>query len=76
MPLLPRITDAEEQIDAVFAAAREAGACFVVAGGVRLSDGSWRRFLPVLRQLRPELEEAYQTIIRRKRSPLKKKYRR
>jgi DNA repair photolyase len=75
MPLLPGITDAEEQIDAVFAAARASDACFVVAGGVRLSDVSWRRFLPVLRTLRPDLVNAYQTIIRRKASPLKKKYR-
>jgi DNA repair photolyase len=75
MPLLPGITDAEEQIDAVYAAARAADACFVVAGGVRLSDVSWRRFLPVLRTLRPDLVEAYQTIIRRKASPLKQRYR-
>ncbi|MDP9348617.1 MAG: radical SAM protein, partial [Gemmatimonadota bacterium] len=76
MPLLPGLTDAEEQIDALFAAAREAGACFVVAGGVRLSEVSWRRFLPVLRGLRPELVGPYEEIIRKRRSPKKAEYRR
>ncbi|HET6763528.1 MAG TPA: radical SAM protein, partial [Longimicrobiaceae bacterium] len=74
MPLLPGITDTEEQIDAVYAAARAADACFVVAGGVRLSDTSWRRFLPVLRALRPDLVDAYQTIVRRRASPQKRRY--
>jgi DNA repair photolyase len=76
MPLLPGLTDAEEQIDALFAAARKAGACFVVAGGVRLSEVSWRRFLPVLRALRPELVGPYEEIIRKRRSPRKREYRR
>ena len=76
MPLLPGLTDAEEQVDALFGAARDADACFVVAGGVRLSEVSWVRFLPVLRELRPELEEAYRTIIRGRSSPRKREYRR
>ena len=76
MPLLPGLTDGEEQVDALFAAAREAGACFVVAGGVRLSEVSWKRFLPVLRELRPDLEEPYQRIIRGRASPKKEEYRR
>jgi DNA repair photolyase len=75
MPLLPGITDSEAQIDAVYAAARAADACFVVAGGVRLSDVAWRRFLPVLRTLRPDLVDAYQSIVRRPASPLKQRYR-
>ncbi|HEX8359279.1 MAG TPA: radical SAM protein [Longimicrobium sp.] len=75
MPLLPGLTDAQESIDALFAAAREAGACYVVAGGVRLSDLSWRRFLPALQALRPDLVSAYEEIIRR-RSPRRVRYRR
>jgi len=74
MPLLPGLTDTEESIDALFRAAREAGAAYVVAGGVRLSDLSWRRFLPTLRSLRPDLVEAYEEIIRR-RSPRRARYR-
>lgn len=74
MPLLPGLTDAQESIDALFAAARGAGACYVVAGGVRLSDLSWRRFLPALQSLRPELVSAYEEIIRR-RSPRGTRYR-
>lgn len=75
MPLLPGLTDAEEQIDALFAAAREADACFVVAGGVRLSDVAWKRFLPMLRGLRPDLVGAYEEIIRSRRSPRRPLYR-
>lgn len=75
MPLLPGLTDTEEQIDALFAAAREAGAAFVVAGGVRLSAVAWPRFVPVLRRLRPDLVDAYETIVRAKRSPKKAAYR-
>ncbi|MDB4951406.1 MAG: Radical domain protein [Gemmatimonadetes bacterium] len=75
MPLLPGITDGEAPLDALYAAARAADACFVVAGGVRLSDTSWRRFLPILRALRPDLVEAYQTIIRRRANPQKARYR-
>lgn len=76
MPLLPGLTDGPEQVDALFAAAREAGASFVVAGGVRLSDVSWERFLPVLRELRPELVEAYEEVVRARRSAKKRAYRR
>lgn len=76
MPLLPGLTDAEEQVDAVFAAAREADACFVVAGGVRLSQLSWVRFLPVLLELRPDLVDAYEGIIRDRKSPRREAYRR
>ena len=75
MPLLPGITDTEEQIDALFAAARAADACFVVAGGVRFSGVSWKRFLPVLRRVRPELEGAYVEIVRDRKSPKRALYR-
>ncbi|HEY0150360.1 MAG TPA: radical SAM protein [Longimicrobium sp.] len=74
MPLLPGLTDTQESIDALFAAARQADACYVVAGGVRLSELSWRRFLPALRALRPDLVDAYEEIIRR-RSPRRTMYR-
>lgn len=74
MPLLPGLTDTQESIDALFSAARDADACYVVAGGVRLSEISWRRFLPALQSLRPELVDAYQEIIRR-RSPRRTRYR-
>lgn len=75
MPLLPGLTDGEEAIDELFAAAREADACFVVAGGVRLSGVSWKRFLPVLRELRPDLVEAYRTVVRDRASPKRQAYR-
>jgi DNA repair photolyase len=75
MPLLPGLTDSQESIDALFGAARDAGACYVVAGGVRLSDLSWKRFVPALQSLRPDLVGAYEEIIRR-RSPRRVRYRR
>lgn len=75
MPLLPGLTDGEEAVDALFAAAREADASFVVAGSVRLSGVSWKRFLPVLRELRPELVDAYRTVVRDRGSPRRDAYR-
>ncbi len=75
MPLLPGLTDGEEQVDALFAAAREVDACFVVAGGVRFSDVSWKRFLPMLQGLRPDLVAPHLEVIRGRRgSPRKKAY--
>jgi DNA repair photolyase len=76
MPLLPGLTDGEDAVDALFAAARDADACFVVAGGVRLSGVAWKRFLPVLRELRPDLVEAYRTVVRDRGSPRREAYRR
>src|SRR3989441_800577 len=58
-PVLPGITDGLAHLEALFGAAREAGARFVHAGPLRLYDAARERFLPVLAQHFPELEEGY-----------------
>ena len=59
-PVLPGITDDVAHLDALFAAAREAGARFVHAGALRLYAAVRDRFLPVLGEHFPELVPRYQ----------------
>jgi DNA repair photolyase len=59
-PVLPGITDAVPHLDALFAAARAAGARFVHAGALRLYGPVRDRFLPVLGEHFPELVPRYQ----------------
>ncbi len=54
-PVLPGITDDVAHLDALFAAAREAGARFIHAGPLRLYPAIRDRFLPVLGEHFPEL---------------------
>jgi DNA repair photolyase len=62
-PVLPGITDRHDRLDALFAAARAAGARFIHAGALRLYAAVRERFLPVLAEHFPDLvpryEEAY-----------------
>jgi DNA repair photolyase len=58
-PVLPGITDDRPHLEAVFAAARDAGARFVHAGPLRLYAGVRDRFLPVLEAEFPHLLERY-----------------
>ena len=62
-PVLPGITDDVAQLDALFAAARAVGACFVHVGPLRLYPAIRDRFLPLLGEhfpaLRPRYEKAY-----------------
>jgi DNA repair photolyase len=59
-PVLPAITDGVTQLDALFAAARDAGARFIHAGALRLYPAIRDRFLPVLAEHFPELVPKYQ----------------
>jgi DNA repair photolyase len=59
-PVLPGISDALPQLDALFRAAREAGARFVHAGPLRLYPAVRDRFLPVVEEHFPELAARYQ----------------
>ncbi|MGH7537285.1 MAG: radical SAM protein [Gemmatimonadales bacterium] len=47
-PVLPGITDDVSHLEALFHAAREAGACFLWASPLRLYPGIRDRFLPIL----------------------------
>jgi len=58
-PILPGITDDRPHLEAVFQAARDAGARFVHAGPLRLYAAVRDRFLPVLEAEFPHLVERY-----------------
>lgn len=58
-PVLPGITDDVAHLEALFQAAREAGARFIHAGPLRLYGGVRERFLPVLDAQFPELADRY-----------------
>ena len=59
-PVLPGITDDVAHLDALFAAARAAGARFVHAGALRLYPAVRDRFLPLLGEHFPHLVTRYQ----------------
>jgi DNA repair photolyase len=58
-PVLPGITDDVPHLEALFRAAREAGARFVHAGPLRLYPAVRDRFLPVLDEHFPHLASRY-----------------
>lgn len=59
-PVLPGITDDFAHLDALFGAAKAAGARFIHAGALRLYPAVRDRFLPVLAEHFPELVPRYQ----------------
>jgi DNA repair photolyase len=59
-PVLPGITDDTGRLDALFAAARRAGARFIHAGALRLYPAIRDRFLPLLAQHFPDLLPRYE----------------
>jgi DNA repair photolyase len=60
MPILPCITDSRAQLDAVLAAAKEAGASFVAWSALRLGPAARRHFLPHLAREFPDLGVRYE----------------
>jgi DNA repair photolyase len=58
-PVLPGITDDVAKLDALFAAAKRAGARFIHAGPLRLYPAIRDRFLPVLGEHFPDLVPKY-----------------
>jgi DNA repair photolyase len=58
-PVLPGITDDVAHLEALFQAAREAGARFVHAGPLRLYSAVRDRFLPMLEERFPHLAARY-----------------
>jgi DNA repair photolyase len=63
-PVLPGITDDWGRLDALFAAARAAGARFVHASPLRLYPAIRERFYPVLERHFPALAERYRAAYR------------
>jgi DNA repair photolyase len=68
-PVLPRLTDAPEQIEAVVRAAREAGAARVWHNTLNLHDASRDSFFAYLRESHPDLIAEYATLYRGKYAP-------
>jgi DNA repair photolyase len=58
-PVLPGITDDMPHLEALFQAAREAGARFIHAGPLRLYPAIRDRFLPLLDEHFPQLADRY-----------------
>ena len=59
-PLLPGITDREGELEAVAAAAKEAGAQWFVSGVLFLMPSSAKQFLPFLQEKFPRLVRQYE----------------
>ena len=59
-PLLPGITDGEGELEAVAAAAREAGAQWFFSGVLFLMPSSAKQFLPFVRERFPRLARQYE----------------
>ena len=62
MPLLPGITDDIDSLAELAAAARAHGACFFMAGALRLGPNIEPWFLPFLRAERPDLLPLYRRL--------------
>ena len=59
MPVIPGLTDREEDLDALFRAARDAGAQWVAANVLFLMPASWKTFIDFLEQKFPKLARQY-----------------
>lgn len=68
-PVLPRITDTQEQIDAVVRAARNAGAKNVWHNALYLHEVTREAFFDYLRESKPELIAEYASIYKGKYAP-------
>jgi DNA repair photolyase len=60
-PLLPGITDREGELEALAAAAKEAGALWIASGILFLMPSSAKQFLPFLREKFPRLTRQYES---------------
>jgi DNA repair photolyase len=68
-PILPGISDAPEQIEAVVRACTEAGAISLSPITLHLRPGVREQFMPWLETARPELMETYAAMYRRAYAP-------
>ena len=68
-PVLPGVTDDLPHLEALFAAARDAGARFVHGGPLRLYGAVRDRFLPVLAEHFPDLVERYRKAYTESNAP-------
>ena len=68
-PLLPGISDHEENIAAVAEAAQDHGAKYLGANVLFLKPGSKEWFMPMLRETYPHLEQGYAKLYRKTYAP-------
>jgi DNA repair photolyase len=69
MPLLPEITDTDENVSALFQTLKEVGVDAVMPGGLTLRPGQQKRyFMDTLRNNHPEICRLYEKIYREERS--------
>jgi DNA repair photolyase len=68
-PVIPGVTDSREQLAALMAAGKEAGARYVVGAALRLGPAARARFLPHLAQEFPQLVERYTSRFGQSQSP-------
>ena len=61
-PILPGISDGEDQLSAVVKACAEAGAVSISSIGLHLRPGVRELFMPWLARVRPDLVERYRTL--------------
>ena len=61
-PILPGISDGDEQLSAVVRACVEAGAVSISSIGLHLRPGVRELFMPWLERVRPDLVERYRTL--------------
>jgi DNA repair photolyase len=60
MPILPGITDGQQDLDALVRAARDSGAQWIAGGVLFLMPSSLKQFMPFLEQKFPKLVRQYQ----------------
>ena len=63
-PIIPGVTDDERHLEAVIAAAKDAGAAFVSPNVLYLKPGTKEWFMPALREAYPHLSGKYQRYYR------------
>jgi len=68
-PILPGITDDDEHLEAVVAAAAQHGADFLWASVLRLGPGISEYYLPFIEREFPQLVERYERLYRRNSAP-------
>ncbi len=67
-PLLPLLSDGEEQIDALFEALARVGISYIIVDSMKLSGAVWGRVRRVLERHYPDLVEGYRPIVANRRS--------
>jgi DNA repair photolyase len=62
MPVVPMLTDSDEQLDALIGAARDHGATFIYAGALHLRSAPKERFMPWVEETFPDLAPEFRRI--------------